>query len=60
MANNCATCFYHGKCGGLICCEYWDKTGKLRPCPAGDECTVKVPYRKRVYPKREKKTNAGE
>lgn len=55
MANNCATCFFHGKCGGLICCDYFFKTGQRRPCPPGDACTVKVPYRKKVYPMRKKK-----
>lgn len=55
MANNCATCFYHGKCGGLVCCDYLSKTGQRRPCPPGDACTVKVAYRKRSYPLRKKK-----
>lgn len=54
MANNCATCFYHGKCGGMICCDYLFKTGQRRPCPPGDGCTVKVAYRKRAYPQRKK------
>ena len=54
MANNCATCFFHGKCGGMICCDYLHKTGHRRPCPPGDACTVKVAYRKRVYPQRKK------
>ena len=55
MANNCATCFFHGKCGGMICCNYLDKTGQRRPCPPGDGCTVKVAYRRRAYPQRKKK-----
>ena len=55
MASNCATCFYHGKCGGMICCNYYFMTNLRRPCPAGDDCTVKVPYRKRAYPLRTKK-----
>lgn len=42
MANNCATCFYHGKCGGMICCNFFLMTGQRRPCPAGEGCTVKV------------------
>lgn len=55
MASNCVTCFFHGKCGGLICCNFLLMTGQRRPCPPGDACTVKVPYRKRVYPMRKKK-----
>lgn len=43
MANNCATCHYHGKCDGRICCDYLLMTGKIRPCPAGKGCTVKIP-----------------
>lgn len=54
MANNCASCFYHGKCGGMICCNYLLKTGQMRPCPAGAGCTVKVGYRKRQFPQRKK------
>ena len=55
MANNCATCFYHWKCGRLIGCKYYEMTGQRRPCPAGDGCTVKVGYRKRYFPLRKKK-----
>lgn len=55
MANNCANCFYHGKCDGMICCNYLFKTGHMRPCPPGNGCTVKVAYRKRQYPQRKKK-----
>ena len=55
MANNCATCFYHGKCAGLISCRFMFMTGQRRPCPPGDDCTVKVRYRKRAYPLRTKK-----
>ena len=55
MANNCATCWYHGKCGGMICCNFLAKTGQMRPCPPGDGCTVKVAYRERFYPRRKKK-----
>ena len=55
MANNCATCWYHGKCGGMICCNFLAKTGQMRPCPPGDGCTVKVAYRERFYPLRKKK-----
>lgn len=39
----------------MTCCDYLAKTGQQRPCPAGDACTVKVPYRKPVYPQRKKK-----
>lgn len=55
MVNNCTTCFFHGKCGGMICCNYYFMTNLRRPCPPGDGCTVKVPYRKRAYPLRKKK-----
>ena len=50
MANNCATCSYHGKCGGMICCNYLLMTGKRRPCPPGAGCTVKVGYRRKHFP----------
>jgi hypothetical protein len=55
MANKCATCFYHCKCGGMICCNFLFKTGQRRPCPPGDACTVKVRYRERTYSRRTKK-----
>lgn len=54
MASNFASCVYHGKCAGMICCNYLLRTGHMRPCPAGDGCTVKVGYRKRQYPKKRK------
>ena len=55
MANNCTSCWYHGKCAGMVCCNFLFKTGQIRPCPPGDACTVKVPYRRRSYPKRKKR-----
>ena len=58
--SNCADCYYKGIVENTPYCAYIFKTDHPRPCPPGDECTVKVPYRKRVYPKREKKTNADE
>lgn len=42
MANNCATCFCHGKCAVLIYCRFLFMTGQRRTCPPGDGCTVKV------------------
>ena len=59
MANNCATCFYHGKCGGMIYCNFYFMTGQRRPCPAGDGCTVKVAYRKRHFPVKKGGSNHG-
>lgn len=43
MANkNCDNCVYRAVVGGVDCCGYLFKTGHRRPCPPGDECTVKV------------------
>lgn len=58
--SNCADCVYKGMAGELPHCAYIFKTGQRRPCPPGDECTVKVPYRKRIYPKRKKKDSVCE
>ena len=61
MANNCNNCVYHGKIAGHgVCCCYLLKTDQIRPCPPGDECTVKVKYRRRVYPTRTKKEVAAD
>ena len=43
-------------------CDYLCMTGKPRPCPAGDGCTVRVTrrvYRKRVLTEEEKAQRAG-
>ena len=39
----CRECWYHGwldshACSGDVCCDYLLVEGKLRGCPAGDEC----------------------
>ena len=54
--SNCVDCVYQGKvAGGDVHCAYIFKVGKRRPCPPGDECTVKVGYKKRTYPKKKGK-----
>lgn len=43
-AEFCKDCFYRGRAiyGNLRPCNYLLVTGKSRPCPAGQGCTVKV------------------
>lgn len=55
LGRNCIDCAYHGKIYNLVHCAYLDKVGHMRPCPAGDLCTVKVPYKRRSYPQKGKK-----
>lgn len=42
---NCDNCYYwkrlHSE--GLRCCHYIFIEDKRRPCPPGEECTVKIP-----------------
>lgn len=42
--SNCDNCFYCGKLNGgsTRYCRYIFMTDQMRPCPPGDECTVKV------------------
>ena len=40
--NYCKGCIYSGKSQGLPCCRYVFVEDKLRPCPAGTGCTVKL------------------
>lgn len=40
-ADPCAGCFYRGKAGGNLLCEYILITGHRRPCPFWAGCTVK-------------------
>lgn len=49
----CDPCIYRKKfqSGALPYCDHLCMTGKPRPCPAGDGCTVRVT--RRVYRKRE-------
>ena len=51
---NCADCVYKGIIANEAHCAYIFKVGKPRPCPPGDECTVKVGYKRRHYPKKGK------
>ena len=39
---HCRGCQYLGLCGISACCDYIEMTGKVRPCPAGEQCTVKI------------------
>lgn len=55
----CDPCVYRKSITGGWCpyCDYLCMTGKQRPCPAGDGCTVRVTrrvYRKRVLTEEEK------
>lgn len=43
VKSNCDDCFYRKKIGKEVCCGYSIMTNEVRPCPAGDKCTVKVP-----------------
>ena len=54
----CDPCVYRKSITGGWCpyCDYLCVTGKPRPCPAGDGCTVRVTrrvYRKRVLTEEE-------
>lgn len=40
--SNCDDCVYRVIVGGMASCDYLFRTGQRRPCPPGDECTVKV------------------
>lgn len=39
---NCVDCVYKGLLVNEVHCAYIFKVGHSRPCPPGDECTVKV------------------
>lgn len=41
----CRKCEYRygWKETGMMCCDYFGRTGKLRGCPAGDNCTKYKP-----------------
>jgi hypothetical protein len=40
---NCRDCIYGCLLyGGTISCDYIFKVGRKRPCPPGDDCTVKI------------------
>lgn len=38
---HCKGCIHLGKVASLPCCNYIFDTGKCRPCPPGEGCTVK-------------------
>ena len=40
MTTNCRDCIYYQP--NLDCCNYFEIMDTMRPCPPGDECTVKV------------------
>lgn len=41
--SNCENCiYYRGEYAINACCNYIFDTGEHRPCPPGDECTVKI------------------
>lgn len=41
-SKNCDNCVYRVVVGGMTSCDYLFRVGHPRPCPPGDECTVKV------------------
>ena len=44
---HCKNCIYGYKITDyLYCCDYFLKTDKRRPCPAGAGCTVKTKRKK--------------
>ena len=53
----CKGCvFLRGGWNRLWTCSYWDKMDKLRPCPAGKGCTVKMTTKQYIaYQKRQAK-----
>ena len=55
LGRNCIDCAYHGKVYHYVLCNYLEKGGTMRPCPGGDACTVKVPFKRRSYPAKRKK-----
>ena len=55
--NNCDDCWYWAKMGsgdGRYC-SYLLRTDKMRPCPPGEGCTVKIPVKVNRRVKKEKK-----
>ena len=39
---HCRGCIYLGACAHMGCCNYWEKMDRLRLCPPGRGCTVKI------------------
>ena len=49
MEHPCKGChYYRGVNPGAKCCNYLLMTGKVRPCPPGKKCTVKILRKKGV------------
>ena len=45
---NCHDCkYFYGNTDFDVCCNYIFVTGRRRPCPPGDGCTVKVKRKRR-------------
>ena len=45
---NCRDCkYFYGYTDFDVCCNYIFVTGRRRPCPPGDGCTVKVKRKRR-------------
>lgn len=55
MKNNCDDCYYRGTIYNTACCNYLLMTDQRRPCPPGEECTVKVRRKDIKRRKRRKK-----
>lgn len=52
MANcvnaSCRDCFFYHSTGWVPSCDYYEFTGKRRPCSAGEGCTVKCTTKKKA------------
>ncbi len=42
VSDNCKGCAYAVRLSGDWCCDYLNLTGRRRPCPPGEECTVRA------------------
>lgn len=52
ICSTCGDCYYVGHIGWkTYCCDYYLITGTRRPCPAGEDCTVKLIGKRRPYEK---------
>ena len=48
ITKKCEKCEYYNSYGEILkFCDYCDRERHKRPCPAGDECTVFTPKKKR-------------
>lgn len=58
--DNCKGCkYFGGHSEGAKCCNYIFDVGMKRPCPPGDECTVKVPIKRDPWREGLKKYKKG-